>query len=128
MSELTDTLLSRRHPATAGGHDRSAAAFIDAIVARKHVLIRLPGTRGGTEVSFPLDERATDLSAADLRLGTGTVHLEGDLTVDFEVLRCVVEVDLATLAGSSVFQPAIPVRQPQVIRQPQVSGGPPRCP
>jgi hypothetical protein len=36
-----------------------------------YVLVKFTETRGGTELGFPLDRDATDLSKADFNNGTG---------------------------------------------------------
>src|SRR5262245_60991840 len=89
-----------------GGHDveivlrsgRTPSAF-KACIDRRFVHIKFPGTRGGTELGVPLDIERCDVASADWHLGAGRVHLEGLLTLNFVKIRCVVDVDLASLAG-----------------------------
>jgi hypothetical protein len=40
-----------------------------------------------------------DLGTADFGNQTGTVHLEGDLTLDYVKVRCIADIDLQTLNG-----------------------------
>ncbi|WP_018215463.1 hypothetical protein [Salinispora vitiensis] len=47
-----------------------------------------------------MDRDATDLSGADFVAGTGSVHVEGTLTLDFVPVRCVADLDVATLSGT----------------------------
>lgn len=79
--------------------EKTVAAFRDA-VERGYVHIRFPETRGGTELGVRLDRAASDVTDADFANGTGRARLVGGLTLDFTPVRCVAEVDLATLAGS----------------------------
>jgi hypothetical protein len=65
-----------------------------------YVLIRFTETRGGTELAFPLDREATDLSVANFDTGIGTVHVEGNLTLDGDPFRCVADIDLARVKGT----------------------------
>jgi hypothetical protein len=65
-----------------------------------YVLVKFTETRGGTELGFPLDRDATDLSAADFDKGQGTAHVEGHLTLNDDPVRCVADIDLATLKGT----------------------------
>jgi hypothetical protein len=64
------------------------------------VLVTFTQTQGGTELGFPLDRDATDLSAADFDQGTGTVHVEGSLILNDDPVRCIADIDLATLKGT----------------------------
>lgn len=40
-----------------------------------YVLVKFTETRGGTELGFPLDREATDISGANFDNSTGTVHV-----------------------------------------------------
>ena len=62
--------------------------------------IKFTGTRGGTDLGIRLDREATDLSAADFEKGTGTIHVEGNLTLNYDPVRLFADIDLATLDGT----------------------------
>jgi hypothetical protein len=47
-----------------------------------------------------LDRAATDLSKANFDDGTGTVHVEGHLVLNDDPVRCIADIDLATLGGT----------------------------
>ena len=78
--------------------ERTAKALLQA-VERGYVLVRFTQTRGGTELGVRLDSGASDTTGADFDGQQGHIHLEGDLTLDFEPVRCVADIDLATMAG-----------------------------
>jgi uncharacterized protein YbdZ (MbtH family) len=78
--------------------ERTAEALLEA-VERGYVLVRFTQTRGGTELGVRLDRGASDTTGADFDGQQGHIHLEGDLTLDFEPVRCVADIDLATMAG-----------------------------
>src|SRR5258708_19146686 len=65
-----------------------------------YVLVKFTETRGGTELGFPLDRDATDISGADFDEGTGSVHVEGHLVLNDDPVRCIADIDLATLKGA----------------------------
>jgi uncharacterized protein YbdZ (MbtH family) len=69
-------------------------------IDRGYVLIAFTGTRGGTELGVRLDETLPNLSSADFEQGAGTVHLVGNLILNYVKVRCVADVDLATLKGT----------------------------
>jgi len=68
-------------------------------IDRGHVHIKFTATRGGTELGVRLDRAACDVSRADFDNQTGTVHLEGGLTLDYVKVRCIADLDLPTLVG-----------------------------
>lgn len=61
--------------------------------------IKFTDTRGGTELGCQLDHDALDVSQADFDSGTGSIHVEGELTLDYQKVRCVADLDLSTLSG-----------------------------
>jgi len=68
-------------------------------IDRGYVLVKFTDTRGGTELGVRLDNVLTNLSDADFGQSTGTVHLAGNLTLNYVKVRCIADVDLATLQG-----------------------------
>ena len=97
MSELIDLLSTGAHPVTTARY--STAAELGECIDRGFVLVKFTGTRGGTELGFRLDTARTKTTEADFQSGTGTVRLVGDLSLDFEKVTCVAEIDLSSLAG-----------------------------
>lgn len=65
-----------------------------------YVLVKFTETRGGTELGFPLDRANTNLEAANFDDGTGTVHVEGNLVLNDDPVRCIADIDVATLKGT----------------------------
>jgi hypothetical protein len=61
--------------------------------------VRFTDTRGGTELGFKVDTDLSDLSGGDFDSKSGIIKLCGTLTLDYENVRCVAELDLATLTG-----------------------------
>ena len=61
--------------------------------------IRFTDTNGGTELGVRLDPDAIDLTRADFESGKGTVHVEGTLTLNYIPVRCIADIDLASLGG-----------------------------
>jgi hypothetical protein len=71
-----------------------------------YVHLRFIDTRGGTELGVRLDSGALDLSNADFKNQTGSVHLEGGLTLNYQKVRCIADIDLQTLTGTGYLVPA----------------------
>ena len=99
MNDLTERL-SVDQPIIPGGPDPTVEELRERAGEMGYVLIKFTGTRGVTELGFPLDREATDLSGADFDQGTGVVHVEGDLILDGDPVRCIADIDLETLTGT----------------------------
>lgn len=104
MDDLVQRLSEGSHPVEASLRPEQTVEEFKAAIDRDYVHILFTETRGGTELGFPLDEEATDLSKADFENGTGTVHVEGELELNFVPVRCVADVDLSTLEGTGHLQ------------------------
>lgn len=99
MNELTQRLTVDQ-PIIMGGSNPTVEELRNRTGELGYVLVKFTETRGGTELGFPLDRDTTDLSAADFDKGTGSVHLEGHLVLNDDPVRCIANIDLATLKGT----------------------------
>ena len=99
MNELTERLTVEQ-PIIMGGADPTVAELSNRTGEMGYVLVKFTQTRGGTELGFALDRATTDLSKADFDEGTGTVHVEGHLILNDDPVRCIADIDLATLKGT----------------------------
>lgn len=99
MNELTQRLTTGQ-PVIVGGSQPTIEELRNRVGDMGYVLIKFTETRGGTELGFPLDRDATDLSGADFDQGSGTVHVEGNLILNDDPVRCIADIDLATLKGT----------------------------
>ena len=97
MDELVERLSKGDHPVVTRRAD--SAAELKQSIDRGYVLITFTDTRGGTELGVRLDDALTDLSGGDCDRATGSVHLAGNLTLNYVKVRCVADIDLATLEG-----------------------------
>ena len=99
MNELTERLTVDQ-PIIMGGADPTTEELRERTGEMGYVLVKFTQTRGGTELGFPLDRDATDISGADFAEGTGSVHVEGHLILNDDPVRCIADIDLATLKGT----------------------------
>jgi hypothetical protein len=99
MNELTQRLTVNQ-PIIMGGFEPTVEELRNRTGEMGYVLVKFTETRGGTELGFPLDRDHTDLSAADFDNSTGTVHVEGNLVLNDDPVRCIADIDLATLKGT----------------------------
>jgi len=98
-SELVERLCVGDHPVKVIIRPHETVAGFKERIEMGHVHIQFTDTRGGTEAGVRLDATATDVSKADFEAAQGTVHLEGMLTLNYVPVRCVADVNLATLEG-----------------------------
>jgi Core binding factor beta subunit len=99
MNDLTERL-SVDQPIVMGGMDPTVDELRDRTGEMGYVLVKFTETRGGTELGFPLDREASDITGADFDNGTGTVHVEGNLILNDDPVRCIADIDLSTLKGT----------------------------
>lgn len=99
MNELTERLTVEQ-PIVMGGADPTVEELRGRVGEMGYVRVKFTQTRGGTELGFSLDRAMTDLSKANFDEGTGTVHIEGHLILNDDPVRCIADIDLATLRGT----------------------------
>src|ERR1051325_6306283 len=93
---LVDRLCEAPNRVEAGLRPERTVKLFKEAIDRNYVHIKFPDTRGGTELGIRLNRDACDFSKADFENGAGTVHLEGGLTLDYEPITCIADIDLAT--------------------------------
>ena len=99
MDELTQRLTTAQ-PVVVGGYETSLDELRSRLDDIGTVFIKFTETRGGTDLGVTVDRAATDLSNADFEHGSGTVHVVGTLTLNDDPVRCIADIDLATLSGT----------------------------
>ena len=97
---LVDRLCEGDHPVEVGLRPEKTLKVLKEAIDRNYVHIKFTATRGGTELGVALDRDACDFSGADFEAATGSVRLEGGLTLDYVKVRCIADIDLNTLQGS----------------------------
>jgi uncharacterized protein YbdZ (MbtH family) len=106
---LVERLAEGEHAVEVGLRpDKTLQLFKEAI-DRDYVHIKFTQTRGGTELGMRLDRSASRFDDADFVGGAGTAHVEGELTLDYVKVRCVADIDLATLEGRGHLVPLEPI-------------------
>jgi len=100
MNDLVQRLSEGDHPVIVGGPQPSLKEFRKRVEEMGYVFIKFTDTRGGTDLGVRVDKTAVDTSRADFDQGTGIVHVEGTLTLNYVKVRCVADIDLAQLKGT----------------------------
>jgi uncharacterized protein YbdZ (MbtH family) len=98
-NDLVDRLCEGEHPVEASLRPEKTLQIFKERIDMGHMHIKFTDTKGGTELGVRLDPEAIDLSQADFESGKGTAHLEGTLTLNYIPVRCIADIDLASLDG-----------------------------
>lgn len=98
MNELVERLSQGSHAVAA---ERSASATeLKEQIDREFVLLKFMDTKGGTELGSQLDKNMTQIGDADFENAKGIVHLVGNLTLNYDRIQLVADIDLSTLKGT----------------------------
>ncbi|MGB8508764.1 MAG: MbtH family protein [Pyrinomonadaceae bacterium] len=104
--DLVKRLSEGEHPVEASLRPEKTVEAFKERIDMGYVHIKFTDTRGGTELGVRLDPGVVDLNQADFANKTGTVHLEGGLTLNYVKVRCIADIDLLTLTGKGHLVPA----------------------
>ena len=120
--ELVDRLSDGNHPVEARLRPDTSVERLKESIDRGYVHLRFTGTRGGTTLGVKLDRDRSDVSHADFERGAGTVRLAGSLILNDVSVRCIADIDLATLSGRGHLEPAQGGTPGRHVHGPAVSG------
>jgi hypothetical protein len=127
MSDLPNRLSQGDTRVTFRARQGDARTELREAVDRKYVHVLFTETRSGTELGFSLDEEQSDLTRADWERGEGTIRLVGNLKLDGVPVRCVAEIDLASVEGVGRLEVlgagATASPAPQGLHRPGPGGG-----
>jgi hypothetical protein len=99
MDELTERLATDQ-PVEVGGPTPTLEELRTRLEDIGTVFVKFTETRGGTDLGIRLDRDTSDLGAADFDHASGSVHVEGTLILNDDPVRCIADIDLATLKGT----------------------------
>jgi uncharacterized protein YbdZ (MbtH family) len=97
---LVDRLCEGNQPVEVGLRPEKSMKLFKEAIDRDYVHIKFTNTRGGTELGVRLDRNASNFADADFQNGTGIVHVEGYLTLDYVKVKCIADINLSTLTGA----------------------------
>lgn len=101
MNELVEKLTTGQHPVEASRPEKTSKALKECI-DRNYVHILFKET--GTELGMKLDNELCDFKDSDFENNKGKVHLEGCLTLNYEKVKIISEIDLKTLEGKAQLE------------------------
>jgi uncharacterized protein YbdZ (MbtH family) len=100
VDELVLRLCTGDHPLESSRRSTQPVQALQESIAQGYVHLTFTATQGGTELGVRLDRDSSNTGRADFVNQTGTVHLEGWLTLNYVPVRCIADLDLHTLKGS----------------------------
>jgi hypothetical protein len=102
MNELVERLSRNDHPVEVNRPDKTPASLKSRIdLGYIHVLF----SDTGTEIGIQLDKKKCDLTKANFEKASGKVHLEGCITLNYDKVRCIADINLKDLKGTGHLQP-----------------------
>lgn len=103
MSPTVVFLAKGSHPISTLPMDKSPKDFKESL-DRGYVHITFKDTQGGTCLGVKVDPSKTVTSSADFNRGTGSVHIEGTLILDYVRVRCTADISLSNLEGTGALK------------------------
>lgn len=101
MDDLVKRLSKEKKCVTINRPDKSAQSLLNRIkIKYVHVLF----DETGTEIGIQLDLDSCNVDQADFDQSVGQVHLEGVLTLNYEKVKCIVDMDLSTMKGEGYLK------------------------
>jgi hypothetical protein len=101
MNELVERL-TKEQPVETARPEKTAKALKEC-VDRDYVHVMFKKT--GTEVGIQLDRRDCKFENGNFEKSEGTVHLVGGLILNYDKVRCVADIDLASCEGTGHLEP-----------------------
>ena len=81
-----------------------ALAEIKERIANGFIHVKFTETKGGTELGINVDKSNTNIDKVDFDNGEGELHLEGTTTLNYNKVRCIVDVKLKTMTGKGYLK------------------------
>jgi hypothetical protein len=105
MNDLVQSLTRGEHDVEVSLRPKNTAIALKQSIDLGYIHIKFINTNGGTDLGVRLDNGATNLSEASFDEPGGKIHLVGNLTIDYVKVKCVADIDLATLKGKGHLEP-----------------------
>jgi len=103
INELVHRLSEGKHEVVIGHRDESYEE-IKQRIEDGYIHIKFTQTRGGTELGINVDLNNTNLKELDFNKGEGLLHIEGTTNLNYNAVRCIADIDLATRKGEGCLQ------------------------
>ena len=103
VNELVKRLSDGKHEVVIGHRDEPYEE-IKQRIQDGYIHVKFTQTKGGTELGINVDLDNTNLKTLDFNKGEGTLHIEGTTSLNYNEVRCIADIDLATKKGQGYLQ------------------------
>jgi len=86
------------------GHRDEPYEEIKQRIEDGYIHIKFTQTRGGTELGINVDLNDTNLKDLDFTKGEGLLHIEGTTNLNYNAVRLIADIDLASRKGEGYLQ------------------------
>ncbi|MBN4055431.1 MbtH domain protein [bacterium AH-315-K03] len=100
MNDFVNTLTKSQRVINSGKDVNDFKAQID----RGYVFVKFTETKGGTDLGVRMDQARSDITKADFDAEKGSVHIEGELELNYVKVRCVADIKLKNLEGKGYLE------------------------
>ena len=98
MDSLVEKLKVRQ-PVEFESRTKSLDDIKKRLLETKFVFVTFPKTNGQTEIGISVDTDAINVKDADFNQGNGTISITGTCELNYQKIRCVADIDLASKKG-----------------------------
>jgi hypothetical protein len=103
INELVQRLSEGKHEVVIGHRDEPYEE-IKQRIEDGYIHIKFTQTKGGTELGINVDLNSTNVKELDFNKGEGLLHIEGTTNLNYNAVRCIADIDLATRKGEGCLQ------------------------
>jgi hypothetical protein len=103
INELVQRLGEGKHEVVIGHRDEDYAE-IKQRIEDGYIHVKFTQTRGGTELGINVDLAATNVKDVNFDKGQGLLHIEGTTNLNYNDVRCIADIDLATRKGTGFLK------------------------
>jgi len=103
INELVKRLSEGKHEVVIGHRDEPYEE-IKQRIEDGYIHIKFIQTKGGTELGINVDLNSTNVKELDFGKKEGLLHIEGTINLNYNAVRCIADIDLATRKGEGYLQ------------------------
>ena len=103
INELVKRLSEGKHEVVIGHRDEPYEEIKERI-EDGYIHIKFTKTRGGTELGINVDLNSTNVKDLDFTKGEGLLHIEGTTNLNYNGVRLIADVDLASRKGEGYLE------------------------
>jgi len=82
---------------------QKTAQALKQCIDRNYVHVLFKET--GTELGIKLNSNFCDFTDASFENASGKIHMEGGVTLNYDKVKCIAEIDLSTCEGTGYLEP-----------------------